>query len=286
MNFIEYLEKRKYRPRTVQHYHNLAEDYLQWVENQGLLIAHVRYADLMGYIRYCQKRGDSKKRCNERLCAIRHYYRYLHVEKQARNNPALNIHIRGIRRRIPHGLLDKDTLELIYQEYLIVDQKTLRNKVILGLLIFQAVRTEELCLMKPTHVHLDKGEVFIPSTPRSNARRLALTALQYPALQRYLRGKNRMQSQLFYSDKGSEKLQGTVYYLMEELRNRYLQVKHARQLRASRITEWLRYYNLREVQHMAGHRFVSSTERYQSHRLEDLQSQLKKYHPLRQPPLQ
>jgi len=286
MNFIEYLEKRKYRPRTVQHYHNLAGDYLQWIEKENLAVGSVRYHDLISYMRYCQKQGESKKRCNQRLCVIRHYYRYLHQEKQARGNPALHIHIRGIRRRIPHGLLDSGTLERIYQEYLIVDEKSLRNKVILGLLIFQAVRTEELCLMKPTHTHLEKGEVFIPATPRSNARRLALTALQYPALQRYLSGKNKVRPQLFYSDKGSEKLQGTVYYLMEELKGRYPQVKHARQLRASRITEWLKYYNLREVQHMAGHRFVSSTERYQSHRLEDLQSQLKKYHPLRQPPLQ
>jgi len=281
MNFTEYLEKKKYRPRTVQHYANLAEGYLHWVEKENLTPGSVRYPELLNYIRYCQKQGENKKRCNQRLCVIRHYYRFLHTTKQARGNPALHIHIRGIRRRIPHGLLDNETLERIYQEYLIVDKKTLRDKVILGLFIFQAVRTEELCLMKPAHVHLDKGEVFIPGTPRSNARRLALVAPQYPALQRYLYGLDDGKNKLFYSDRGSEKLQGTVYYLLEELKARYVEVKHARQLRASRITEWLKHYNLREVQHKAGHRFVSSTERYQSHRLEDLQAQLKKYHPLR-----
>ena len=40
-------------------------------------------------------------------------------------------------------------------------------------------------------------------------------------------------------------------------------------------------YNLREVQYMAGYRFVSSTERYRMDNLEDLQKELEKYHPLR-----
>lgn len=39
---------------------------------------------------------------------------------------------------------------------------------------------------------------------------------------------------------------------------------------ASVITNWLQYYNLREVQYMAGHKYVSSTERYRTDNLEDL----------------
>jgi len=53
------------------------------------------------------------------------------------------------------------------------------------------------------------------------------------------------------------------------------------QIRASVITNWLHHYNLREVQYMAGHRFVSSTERYRTDNLEDLQKELEKYHPLK-----
>jgi integrase/recombinase XerD len=49
------------------------------------------------------------------------------------------------------------------------------------------------------------------------------------------------------------------------------------QIRASVITNWLQYYNLREVQYMAGHKYVSSTERYRTDNLEDLQKELEKY---------
>jgi integrase/recombinase XerD len=51
-------------------------------------------------------------------------------------------------------------------------------------------------------------------------------------------------------------------------------------IRASVITNWLKHYNLREVQYMAGHKYVSSTERYRTDNLEDLQKELEKYHPL------
>lgn len=53
------------------------------------------------------------------------------------------------------------------------------------------------------------------------------------------------------------------------------------QIRASVITSWLKNYNLREVQYMAGHKYVSSIERYRTDNLEDLQKELEKYHPLK-----
>jgi integrase/recombinase XerD len=46
------------------------------------------------------------------------------------------------------------------------------------------------------------------------------------------------------------------------------------------ITNWLKHFNLRETQYMAGHKYVSSTERYRMDNLEDMQKELEKYHPL------
>ena len=67
---------------------------------------------------------------------------------------------------------------------------------------------------------------------------------------------------------------------MRELRKQHPFFKETKQLRASRLALWLRRYGLREVQHMAGHRYVSSTERYQATDLRRLQASLVKHHPL------
>ena len=53
------------------------------------------------------------------------------------------------------------------------------------------------------------------------------------------------------------------------------------QIKASVIANWLKKYNLREVQYMTGHKYVSSKERYRTDNLEDLQKELEKYHPLK-----
>ena len=59
------------------------------------------------------------------------------------------------------------------------------------------------------------------------------------------------------------------------------EILHAKQIRSSVITYWLKTYNLLQVQYFAGHKYVSSTERYQLNNLDNLQDKLEKYHPLK-----
>ena len=56
-------------------------------------------------------------------------------------------------------------------------------------------------------------------------------------------------------------------------------VKSIDQIRASVIVHWLKLYNLRKVQIMAGHRYISSTESYKANNLDDLKEDIKNYHP-------
>jgi len=52
------------------------------------------------------------------------------------------------------------------------------------------------------------------------------------------------------------------------------------QIRAPVITNWLKQYNLRKVQVLAGHRFISSIERYVEDDLENLQEVINNFHPI------
>jgi len=80
---------------------------------------------------------------------------------------------------------------------------------------------------------------------------------------------------------GQEELQNSLLHLNYALRKVNPKYKHAVQIRQSVITEWLKEKDLRTVQYMAGHRYVSSTERYKESNLEDLKEALSKHHPLR-----
>ena len=142
--------------------------------------------------------------------------------------------------------------------------------------------------MTSAHVDLVRGLLHVPPTKRSNQRVLLLEAHQVLTLHRYLvetrpallRQTGKTPAALFFSCGSGQRLHNALARLMRRLRLRHSFFKSARQLRASRITLWLRHYDLREVQYRAGHRYVSSTERYQQADLEDLHRALEAHHPL------
>jgi len=68
--------------------------------------------------------------------------------------------------------------------------------------------------------------------------------------------------------------------IIRRLKRNFPPLRNASQLRQSRIRVWLEEYDLREVQYRAGHRYISSTERYGMPGLKDLKQELDKYHPL------
>lgn len=75
-------------------------------------------------------------------------------------------------------------------------------------------------------------------------------------------------------------IKNTLKYLIRALKQVNPNAKSAAQLRQSVIAEWLKVKGLRTVQYMAGHRYVSTTERYRANQLKDLQADLDQYHPL------
>jgi integrase/recombinase XerD len=90
----------------------------------------------------------------------------------------------------------------------------------------------------------------------------------------------RIKSQLFISINGSENIKNSLLHLFRDVQKINQGITSAMQIRQSTITWWLKTMNLRQVQYMAGHKYVSSTERYQTNYLDNLQSKLEKCHPL------
>lgn len=289
-NFREYLEKKQFSESTVKIYENGVKEFLEWITKHQYEEENIRYADLMTYIKHSQKKGKSKLNVQHQLLAVRHYFNYLVKSGKVKSNPAQGIYVRGIARRLPHDLAEYEELVNLYESYPVKDIRDQRNKVILGLLIFQALTIEELETLETDHINLREGKIRIIGTDRTNERVLKLEASQVFELQEYL---NKTRSRILYGPKvnepekikqliigmeGGRALSGEVAWMMRRLK--HPKVRQASQIRASVIAEWTRRYDLRIVQYMSGHKYVSSTERYQATNLEDLKEQLSRYHPL------
>lgn len=289
-NFREYLEKKQFSESTVKIYENGVKEFLEWITKHQYEEENIRYADLMTYIKHSQKKGKSKLNVQHQLLAVRHYFNYLVKSGKVKSNPAQGIYVRGIARRLPHDLAEYEELVNLYESYPVKDIRDQRNKVILGLLIFQALTIEELETLETDHINLREGKIRIIGTDRTNERVLKLEASQVFELQEYL---NKTRSRILYGPKvnepekikqliigmeGGRALSGEVAWMMRRLK--HPKARQASQIRASVIAEWTRRYDLRIVQYMSGHKYVSSTERYQATNLEDLKEQLSRYHPL------
>jgi len=174
----------------------------------------------------------------------------------------------------------------------------------LGLLVYQGLTREELETLRPEHLKLREGKISIPETNKNSGRTLELKPFQILDLQEYVLvirpkilaerrsaerpGRKPREfraveaiEQLFTSLNGSENIKSSLLHLGYALKKINPKYRNATQIRQSVITEWLKEKGLRQVQYMAGHRYVSSMERYLTTNLEDLREALNKHHPLK-----
>ena len=287
---------------TIRQKLNYTGCFLKWLENENLQPSETRYNDLLNFIDCCKLEGNSAKHINRKLGSIRNYYDFLKKQSPGITNPALNLNLKGIRQKLPSNPINYQKLEKLYQSFETTNNREKRNKIILGLLIYQAVTTEELKQLEPNHLKLKEGKIYIPGGRKRKGRMLELKPFQILDLHEYLSeirpeilngiskpkparkpdriNKTRLENQLFISINGSENIKNSLLHMFRAVQKTNPGIRNAKQIRASAITWWLKNHNLRQVQYMAGHKYVSSTERYQLNNLDSLQSKLEKLHPL------
>jgi integrase/recombinase XerD len=297
-----YLEQENYASNYVRQHQNYAGLFLEWAEEESLALQQITHAEVLEFADKLKQKGHSIRLINRVMLSTRYYFNWLQQEGRAGHNPAAGITLKGTIRYVPHDLLTKEELEALYENYLIRDERTHRNKVIIGLLVYQALTRDELKALRAEHLKLREGKIHIPQTGKLNSRVLTLEPHQILDLQEYLlliRPKilaERMAERagqkpaklkaekdihrLFISMNSLEDMKNSLLHLNYALRKLNPKYKHGMQVRQSVITEWLKEKNLRTVQYMAGHRYISSTERYQTNNLEDLKDALNKHHPL------
>jgi len=288
MNFQQYLEKKQLSSNTIEGYIRASNKLLEWFKSEGLNPEDVRYADMLTFIRHTGSEGHSKRYINQQLTVARHYFNYLTKIGKVKDNVADNLFVKGVSRRLPHDLLNEEQLQDIYEKYPTKGLAGKRNKVILGMMIYQGLKTEEVAKLKLEDIQLKKGKVYVPGGKRSNSRILPLAAHQVLEIKEYLDRTlplilelaEKKTDKVFTSTGQSERLSNTITKLLKNVQKYIPEVTSAKQIRMSVITHWLSKFNIREVQHMAGHRYVSSTEHYQLTNLDDLQNDLNEYHPL------
>jgi site-specific recombinase XerD len=262
--------------------------FASWCKDEAIQTEKASYTDLLNYIQYCQGMNNGKSTINQKITILKHYYHFLIACKKRTDNPALEMRIRNQIKKVPYHLLSSEELKNIYKQYPASGIAGKRNKAMLGLMIYQGVSTGELGQIELNDLKLEEGKIYIPAVGRSNSRTLQLESSQVLQLQNYILTirpvliamTEKQTDKLFMSLGKGDGLSNSFTKMMRIIKKLNPKAKDAKQIRASIITEWLKVYNIRQVQYMIGHRYVSSTEHYRTDKLGTLQEQLESLHPL------
>ncbi|MEI9811049.1 MAG: site-specific integrase [Bacteroidota bacterium] len=300
--FNEYLIIKGYSTASIKTIIRSTEYFFKWCEADNISdIAAVSHNDVVAYVKTCNAKGTGRKTVAHYIMHLKKYFDFLQEEGEVNDNPCSNIKIKGIKRKVLYEILSIQELENLYnsysteikpneeikymppQEFNILSRK--RNKIITGLLVYQGLRSEEVKRLEVTNLKLREGKIFIAGSRRTNERTLKLEPQQIFDLLDYINDTRKhflqltgQPTQQLFISKGSN-YSNVMSYLNKQLHQLNSKVKDLKQIRTSVITHWLKLYNLRKVQVMAGHRYVSSTESYQANNLEDLKEDIRNYHP-------
>jgi integrase/recombinase XerD len=172
--FRAYLKQEQFSHSYIHQTINYTATFHDWLTGQSLAIAQISHADVMEFADHLRQKGFSIKLINQIMRTLRYYFSHLQQEQEICINPAAGIILKGTVRNLPHDLLTMPEMEALYESYQVTDNRTYRNKVIIGLLVYQGVTRDELSHLRPEHLKLREGKIHIPATGRQLGRLLPL----------------------------------------------------------------------------------------------------------------
>jgi site-specific recombinase XerD len=287
-SFNNYLKKLEQSTNSIESCERSVNLFLKWMGKQSIEPEQGSYADVLAYMKYCQKNGTTQRTVQNYLNMIRHFYNHLIEQKQIETNPVTGIKVQGVKRKSLYHIFKPEELHAIYNSYQDESLKGRRNKIMLSLIVYQGTKTEELNKLEVKDVKLKEGKIEIPGGLRSEGRILKLESHQVLELYDYVNNTRKeiltksgqQTDKLFVSIEGGDSLDSCMHRLLFWVRRKNKLVVNAKQLRASVIVKWLKIYNLRKVQYMAGHRYISATEAYKQNEMEGLTEEVNQFHPL------
>lgn len=308
--FTAYLQSKGLAQSSIIRYRKDVEQFFAKTTKQA---QQVSKADILNHLEYLkQQRKVENVTRNMRLIGLNHYFTFLYEREKISENPCLFLKIRGTKKNTLYKTFTAEQLEQLYDSYyqLFVrnydhshmpknqrKQSALskeRNAAILSLLLNQGTTTKELDTLLIQDLDLIKATVKIRGGKKSNERTIPLKAEQIGLLIHYTQNLRPQLAQ--YATLESEKLflplpkfsrqttdKDNLMHVFKHLTKQLKSIEptfvNFKQTRASVITLWLKTVGLRKTQYLAGHRYISSTERYLLGNLEGLTHDIAKLHP-------
>lgn len=229
------------------------------------------------------------------MYAVKIYFNYLLEIGKRKDHPCSELNLKDkINKQIQvDNLYSSETLENYFETYKIRKKKHLenRNKILISLLIYQALTVREIAELEIQNIDLEKAEIHIKKGYRQQKRILPLQAKQILLFYKYLEKdrlnllkyncKNLEEKSFILGQYGEKINPHGISKMINETRKENEKIKPMK-IRQSVIANLLKKENdTRIVQVFSGHKKASTTQQYKQTDLEILQNAINLYHPIK-----
>lgn len=249
-----------------------------------------KFKDMVSYMdEVSQKQSNVQYRIRI-LSAIKKYYDYLVMMEQRTDHPCkkLNIKTNSNQATQVQDLFSSEELQLLLTRENRYQNLDTRNTVLMSLLIYQGLTSEEIVSLEVKNIDLDTGTVYIKASKNLNRRTLELTPKQMMPIAKYI---NEVRDEmlrcttdrLILNKLGKPISVDGIHSVFDQLKGLFPDRKlNPQTIRMSVICNWLneKKYSLEKTQNLAGHRWPGTTEKYIKIDSDNERELINKYFPI------
>jgi integrase/recombinase XerD len=283
-DFSGFLDQRRLAPSSKRTYSAIVRK----IQSENAQLDKYTYRDVIKLVGAIQHNFRGTSFPHTSLAALKHYFSFLIEEGKRESHPCLTIRLKSniSREIIPTDLFSMNELNLLLKRTERYKELELRNKVLLSLLIYQGITPVELSKSLWTDIDPESETIFLRGSRMISKRRLKLLPQQLDWIDSY--GLERTNSpfvnkdQLLLGKLGNGITTDDIHYLISTSQHFFPERKlTAPTIRQSVIAFWLneKHVPLEQVQLWAGHKWISSTQRYHFPDFESDKRILKELHP-------
>ncbi len=285
----ETLEQYLYRNHTDQ----TAKTYLYYIgvfKMKQPNAMRLMYADIINYLNEIKKVTKEVSKISPHFGAVKRYYDYLLETGKRNDHPCKSIRLKRKKQPIQlQDLFSPSELELLMTRENRYKNLELRNKLIISLMIYQALVSAELCRLELKDIDLDNGTIYIKGSAKNASRTLELRSNQVTLLINYINTyRNKLLKSntdcLLITHRGTGETVDSIQGMVDPLKGLFMDRNLTPStIRQSVISNMLNVYKqpLEAVQLFAGHKWTSSTEQYRRKDINDQLEKINMWHPLK-----
>jgi integrase/recombinase XerC len=287
--FLEYLQiEKNYSQYTIEHYHHDISNFLMFMSEQAIdHLNKVQYSDARLYLTVLYERKLARKTVARKISSLRSFYKFMVREKETDENPFALVNIPKAEKRLPEFFYE-DELQLLFQSCEAETPLGQRNKALLELLYATGIRVSECCQIRLRDLDFYLSTVLVHGKGNKE-RYVPFGSFAEDSLERYINdGRQKLlngkeaNDTLFLNHRGGPLTDRGIRKILNSIIDHSaLNGKiHPHMLRHTFATHLLNNgADLRSVQELLGHAFLSSTQIYTHVTNEHLRKTYMSHHP-------